>query len=157
MMPGAMQLTVMPRVATSAANDFVMPIIAAFAAAYLAWIAGDADDRGNPYDAAVAAAHHAAQRSARQTKSGGEVHIEHRLPILVLHAQGEIVAGNAGIVDEDIELAHRRVGVARELVGGVRVGEIGGEDMRAPRRLGGEFLRERVKRGGARAGERNRR
>ena len=32
-MPGAMQLTVMPRVATSAATDFAMPIIAALAAA----------------------------------------------------------------------------------------------------------------------------
>jgi hypothetical protein len=32
-MPGAMQLTVTPRVATSAASDLAMPIIAAFEAA----------------------------------------------------------------------------------------------------------------------------
>ncbi len=33
MKPGAMQFTVMPRVATSAASDFDMPIMPAFAAA----------------------------------------------------------------------------------------------------------------------------
>ena len=47
MKPGAMQLTVMPRLAISAASDFVMPISAGLGRGVvrLAGIAGDADDR----------------------------------------------------------------------------------------------------------------
>ena len=57
-----------------------------------------------------AALHHAADRRPRQPEAGREIHVEHRLPILVLHAHRQHVAGDAGIVDEDVDLAHRGLG-----------------------------------------------
>jgi hypothetical protein len=38
-------------------------------------------------------------------KAAYEVDADHRVPLLVLHPHGEIVAGYAGIVDEDVEPA----------------------------------------------------
>ena len=44
--------------------------------------------------------------------------------------QREVVAGDPGIVDEDIDPAHRRLGLAQQAVGRRRVGEIGRHHMR---------------------------
>ena len=62
------------------------------------------------------AAHHATQHGARQVEGGGQVDRDHLVPLLVLHAHEELVAGDAGIVDEDVELAQRRLGGGHELV-----------------------------------------
>src|SRR5216683_1670131 len=94
----------------------------------LAGIAGDTDHRGDADDAAPAPLHHAAHRRARQAEAGGEVDVDHRLPILVLHAQRQLVAGEAGIVDEDVELTRRLLRRLDERVGGGRIGEVGGGD-----------------------------
>ena len=100
----------------------------------------------------MTAAQHAAQGGAGQPKGGGEVQVDNRLPVLVLHAQGEGVAGNAGIVDENVDPAsHRRLGITHELVGGIRLGEVRGERVGALAQFGGE----RFKRDGAGAGQRD--
>src|SRR5204863_469770 len=57
---------------------------------------------------------------------GGQVHIEDGLPILVLHAQREIVASDAGVVDQDVDFAERCLGVVAEAVYRFGIGEIGG-------------------------------
>ena len=63
----------------------------------------DAHDRSDIDDAAIAAAHHALHGRAGQAEGGREVDGDHRVPFLVLHAHEEVVAGHAGIVDQDVE------------------------------------------------------
>ena len=129
-MPGAMQLTVMPRLAASAASDFVMPISAGLRRGIirLAGIAGDPDNRADRDHPPVTAPDHPAQCGARQPEGGGQIDVDDRLPILVAQPQRDVVAGNPGIVDEDIDPAHRRLGLAQQAVGRRRVGEIGRHD-----------------------------
>ena len=109
MKPGATALTVMLRLATSAASDLVMPIRPGLGGGIiaLAGIAGGAHHRGDLDDAAPALFHHAAQHGARQAEGGGEIDRDHLVPFLVLHAHEEIVAGDAGIVDQDVDAARR--------------------------------------------------
>src|SRR3984957_670894 len=115
----------------------------------LAGIAGDPADRADRDDPAVAAAQHAAQRGADQAKPGGEVDLQHRLPIPVAHAHRKPVAGDSGIVDQDVELAERRLRLADQALRLVGLGKIGGEDMSALAKFGGERRQRRF----ARAGE----
>ena len=77
----------------------------------------------------------------------------HRLPFLVLHAHEEVVAGDAGVVDEDVEPAHRGLGRRHQRLDRVLVGEIRRDDVDALAEVG----RERVERRAPRAGERDRR
>src|SRR6266851_62852 len=118
----------------------------------LAGIAGDPDHRGDRDHPAMAAPDHAAQCSARQAKGGGQIDLDDRIPILVAQAQRERVAGDPGIVDQDVDMAHRRLGLAEEAVGRFRIGEIGGERVRAFAEFGGK----RGKRGAASPGKRDR-
>ena len=56
------------------------------------------DHRGDADDAAVAAPHHAAHGRAREAEVAVRLTCEHLLPVLVLHAHREAVAGDAGVV-----------------------------------------------------------
>ena len=49
--------------------------------------------------------HHAAHHRARQAEHRLEVGVEHRVPVLVLHAQRQVVARDAGVVDQDRDRA----------------------------------------------------
>ena len=93
----------------------------------------------------MTAAQHATQRGTDEAKAGGEVDVEHRLPILVAHAHRETVAGDAGIVDEDVELAERGLALADEALGFVGSGKIGGEDVAAFAELGGQRRARRLR------------
>ena len=46
-------------------------------------------------------------------------------------ADEEVVAGEAGIVDEDVDIAHRGFRLRREFIDGLAVGEIAGKDVHA--------------------------
>ena len=60
----------------------------------------------------------------------------HRLPVLVRHAGEEHVAVEAGVVDENVDLAAERgFGVRHELLDLLRVAEIAGDDERVRRRV----------------------
>ena len=67
----------------------------------LAGVAAAADHRGDLDDAAVARLHHAAQHRLRQPEHGLEVGLDDRVPLLVLHPQQQVVARDAGVVDQD--------------------------------------------------------
>ena len=47
------------------------------------------------------------QRGAGQAERRGQVDVQHRLPVLVLHAQRQHVAGDAGVVDQDVRAGRR--------------------------------------------------
>src|SRR3546814_4263589 len=68
-------------------------------------MAGDADHRGDVDDAALARLHHAAHHRLAAAEDAGEVGVEDRLPVLVLHPHQQVVAGDAGVVDEDRDRA----------------------------------------------------
>src|SRR5207342_1908446 len=67
----------------------------------LAGIAGDADDGGDVDDAPPARLHHGAHDRLAGAIDAGEVGVEDGVPVLVLHPHQQVVAGDAGIVDED--------------------------------------------------------
>ena len=75
------------------------------------------------------------------------------VPFLVAHAHEEVVAGDAGVVDEDVERRRRGLGRRYQRLDGGFVAEIASDDMRALAKLGGE----RVERLAARAGQDERR
>src|SRR3546814_2800892 len=68
-------------------------------------MAGDADHRGDGDDAARARLHHAAHHRLAAAEDAGEVGVADRLPVLVLHPHKQVVAGDAGVVDEDRDRA----------------------------------------------------
>ncbi len=125
MKPGATVLTVMLREATSWASDLRHADDAGLGGGVvgLPRIAGDADHRGDRDDAAEALLHHPAQHRAGQVERRREVDRQDLVPLLVLHPHEEVVAGHAGIVDEDIEPAQRRLGGRHELVDRVVVAD----------------------------------
>ncbi len=71
----------------------------------LAGVAGGADHRGDVDDAAVALLHHGAHHGAAQAEDRLQVGVEHGVPVLVLHAHGEHVARDAGVVDQHVQPA----------------------------------------------------
>ncbi len=77
----------------------------------------------------------------------------HRLPLLVLHAQEEVVAGDAGVVDQDVEAAHRGLGRRHQRLDRILVGQVRRDHVDAL----AELARQRVERRAARARERDRR
>ena len=92
-------------------------------------IAGRADHRGDRDDAAPALLHHAAQHGARQAEGGGEIDRDDLIPLVVLHAHEEIVARDAGIVDENVDRrAERGLGRLGQRLDRVLVAEIAGRD-----------------------------
>ena len=102
-------------------------------------------------DAAVPALHHALEARAGETEGGGEIDGEHRVPFGVLHAHEQIVARDAGVVDEDVEPAHRRFGGGDQRLDRGGVAEVAGQHVSAL----AEFGRERLERVAPRARERH--
>ena len=119
----------------------------------LAGIADRADHARDRDDAPAAPPHHAAQRRAGEPERRGEIDIEHALPVLVLEAERQHVARQAGIVDQDGERPRRLLRRSDQRVRRRGVGEVGGADMGAL----AEFAGQRIERLAPRAGERDRR
>eukprot|EP01022_Parablepharisma_sp_SALTPOND_P036185 TRINITY_DN979_c0_g7_i1.p1 TRINITY_DN979_c0_g7~~TRINITY_DN979_c0_g7_i1.p1 ORF type:complete len:1344 (+),score=262.78 TRINITY_DN979_c0_g7_i1:3504-7535(+) len=70
---------------------------------HLARIAGLAHHRGDADDAAGTGLHHATQHGTGEATDSGEVGGDDAIPFLILHAHGQLVLGDAGIVDQDGE------------------------------------------------------
>jgi hypothetical protein len=66
-------------------------------------IACQAHDRADVDDASPSLAQHRLEGSTRCHKGAPQVDLQHPIPVLVLHAQQQGIARNAGVVDEDIE------------------------------------------------------
>ena len=116
-------------------------------------IAGDADDRGDGDDAAEALAHHQLGRRARQTEGRGQIDRDDVVPILVAQLHEQIVAGDAGIGDEDVDLPHRGFGRRHQRLDLGAVGEVAGQHMNALAQL----RRQAIQHLAPRAGNGNRR
>src|SRR5207244_10505671 len=66
-------------------------------------VAGLPDDRRDVDDPAGAALEHVLQRRLRHEERAGEVDAEDLVPVLVGHLQNRLVAGDPGVVDEDVQ------------------------------------------------------
>ena len=82
-------------------------------------------------------------------KVDGQVDVEHLLPVLVLQRNEQVVLGDAGVGDQDVELAQRLLGVRDQRLDRILVGEIAGQHRRAAE-LGGERLEHLAARAGHR-------
>src|SRR5690606_17917735 len=70
---------------------------------HLAVLAGLAVEGADVDDAAEAALAHAVDHRAAHVEAGAEVGVDHRLPAVRAHAVKGGVAGDAGVVDEDVD------------------------------------------------------
>src|SRR5215468_11465801 len=80
----------------------------------LAGIADDAADRGDINDAAITGlgAHHGARRRPHQHEARGQIDGNDLVPLFVLHHHEQVVFGEAGIVNQNLEpteLGQRRI------------------------------------------------
>ena len=123
------------------------------------------DDGRNIDDAARALFEHRAERLLDAEVRAGEVGLQHRVPIVELHAQRERVARDRGVVDENVEPAHFLECVLEAVFHLRGVGHVHRDRERFATRSS-DFLRERgelirAARGdhdfGARLGQRERR
>jgi hypothetical protein len=75
--------------------------------------------RGQGASRPAAGLEHRAQHGTGHVEGPGQVHVEDVGPRLVAHPHGQVVAGDAGVVDEDVDPAGRRRSVPR---GGLSTG-----------------------------------
>ena len=113
-------------------------------------IAGDGDDGADRDDASPSVAHHRAERGAAEPERRRQVDGDDLVPVGVGNPDEQRVAGQAGIVDEDVYFPHRRLGLRHQLLDRGAVGEIARNDMDAVAELAGEMLQHLA------AGARNR-
>ena len=74
--------------------------------------------------------HHRPQHGLRADERAGQIHLEHAVPVLALHAHQQLVAGDAGVVHEDVDAAVLREDLAERRLGGRRVGHVHQDDVR---------------------------
>ena len=142
MNPGAMQLAVMPRdddLPRQRLGHADQPRLGG-GVVRLARIAENAGDRGDIDDAPGTAAHHVAQDAAGQDEHRGQVDGDDVVPLFVLHAHEQIVVGNAGIVDQDVDLAESLLRFLAEFGHCGAVAEIARQHEHAAAELAGESV-----------------
>ena len=88
-----------------------------------------------------------------EAEGGGEIDVENGVPILVLQPHEQHVAGDSGVVDENVEPAERRFRSGNKCFRLFLVGQVADEDVRSLAQLGGE----RFERVSARSRQRHRR
>ncbi len=112
MKPGATALQVMLRELTSRAMAMVSPISPALrkrhsfacpkSLAHLTENTGDVDD------ASPALFEHGADDLLNAEIGGGQVRLQNGIPVGTLHSHHELIAGDAGVVDQDVDLPELR-------------------------------------------------
>ena len=75
----------------------------------LARVPVDADDAREVHDRAGAAAKHLPRDGAAGVEGAAQVRVDDLLPVLVAHARDQRVARDAGVVDEDVDVAELRL------------------------------------------------
>ena len=65
------------------------------------------------------------RRPADGVERAGEVGCEHVVPVLVAHAHQQAVAGDAGVVHEQLDRPERALDLGERVVDGVGVGDVG--------------------------------
>ena len=107
----------------------------------LAGVADQADDRGDVDDARVLGFHQHAHEAFHGVEGTLEIGVEHGVPVLFLHAHEQAVAGDAGVVDEDVHGAHFIGDFFGEFLHGGVVGHVHGIGGGGSGKLGVDFLR----------------
>ena len=98
----------------------------------LAGLTSLADYGGDVDDAAPAILDHLGHDGLGEEKGSGEIGGQDIVPVLALHAEGEDVTGNTGVVDEDVntaEVGNDRLGA---LFDGIFAGDVERERMGNP-------------------------
>src|SRR5699024_6667135 len=93
----------------------------------LAAVAGDARDGRDVDDAAALAEHAQVHELLRELLRGQEIDVQHRVPTAGVHVGQQLVAGDAGVVDQHVEPAALRLDRLGDLVGGVLGGDVHGQ------------------------------
>ena len=65
--------------------------------------------------------------AAGQFETGGEVNVQNQLPVFVAHADEKVVAGEAGVIDQNVDAAEFGFHVFDQLVDGFGIAEVGNE------------------------------
>lgn len=133
--PGATAFTVMSYAPSSSAGVAVSPCIPALAAGVvrLAPIT-QCRTAGQGDDPAVALGDHVLLRRLGAVEDAGEVHREHRLPIILGQPEEQVVAGDPGIVDQDVRTAKLLRDRREDLAHRGTVGDIADVGRRLPAR-----------------------
>ena len=97
-------------------------------------IAHYADDGCDVDDTAGALLHHAAQDGFRSAEHGFEVDLHDVVPLFFFHTHQEVVAGDAGVVDQNIQLAECFFDVGNQVFDGFRFSGIQCTTFAAPLR-----------------------
>ena len=93
----------------------------------LAGLAGFADDGGDVDDAAPAVFDHLGHDGLSHEEGSGEIGREDVVPVFALHAHGEDVAGDSGVVDEDVDGTEVGEGGFGAVADGLFAGDVEGE------------------------------
>src|SRR5690606_23588258 len=93
----------------------------------LAGVAAQRHHRAEVHHAPEARAQHAAQGGLGEVEGAREVGVDDRLPVVVLHAQHQAVAGDAGVVDEHVEAPEALDHALDQRLAGGGVGDVGAE------------------------------
>src|SRR5690606_28390572 len=96
----------------------------------LAGVAHHAGGAADVDDAAEAALHHGPGGSAAGDEGALEVHADDLVELLIAHAHQQVVAGDAGVVDEDVEPAVLGGDLFDRRAEGGAVADINGRDTR---------------------------
>mmetsp|Transcript_43625 Transcript_43625/g.113287 ORF Transcript_43625/g.113287 Transcript_43625/m.113287 type:complete len:312 (+) Transcript_43625:70-1005(+) len=87
-------------------------------------VAHGADDGGDRDDAAPPRLGHVLEDSLGHAEDGVKVCVDDIIPIRVLHAQHERVLGDAGVVDQDVNLAVRCLDLVQDLLHVGRIDDV---------------------------------
>ena len=106
--PGATALQVIDRLASSRAVALVRPMSPAFAASSWPGPSGrPARHRGDVDDPAALGLEHRPGHGLDHVEGAEQVRLEDLAPVLDRHPHDQVVAGDAGVVDQDVDLAER--------------------------------------------------
>ena len=73
------------------------------------------------------ALHHRPGGGAGEQERAPQVDVDHRVPLLVLHADDHVVAGDAGVVDQHVQLAPQLDDLIDHFADAVAVGHVAGD------------------------------
>ena len=76
----------------------------------LALVAGQSHDAGDVDDPPGPALHHSLDHGPGRVEGALQVGVEHRVPVVVGQPEQDVVPGEPGVVDQDVDRAQRRLG-----------------------------------------------
>src|SRR5262249_4269265 len=83
-----------------------------------------ADDARDVHDAAPAVTHHAGQNLLDTTKCAIQINVEHEVPVGGFHTHGQAVAGDAGVVHQDVDAGLVAQRLREGFLDALRIGDV---------------------------------